>query len=118
MTSELTAVADAIRTNDRFLLVTHENPDGDAFGSILGTKLALDLLDKDSVMYLSGDLELPDEYSFLDLNDLRRELPPNAGERVVLALDCAPASRTVFSMLAMSLPPTPPQSRLEAQTPA
>ena len=34
--SELTAVADAIRANDRFLLVTHENPDGDAFGSILG----------------------------------------------------------------------------------
>ena len=32
--SELTAVADAIRANDRFLLVTHENPDGDALGSI------------------------------------------------------------------------------------
>jgi phosphoesterase RecJ-like protein len=94
VTSELTAVADAIRTNDRFLLVTHENPDGDAFGSILGTKLALDLLHKDSVMYLSGDLELPDEYSFLDLSDLRRELPPDAGERVVFALDCATANRT------------------------
>ena len=36
MMSELTAVADAIRANDRFLLVTHENPDGDALGSILG----------------------------------------------------------------------------------
>ena len=94
MTSELIAVADAIRSNDRFLLVTHENPDGDAFGSILGTKLALDLLDKDSVMYLSGDLGLPDEYSFLDLSDLRRELPPDAGERVVFALDCATANRT------------------------
>lgn len=94
MTSELTAVADAVRSNDRFLLVTHENPDGDAFGSILGTKLALDRLDKDSVMYLSGDLGLPDEYSFLDLSDLRRELPPDAGERVVLALDCATANRT------------------------
>jgi bifunctional oligoribonuclease and PAP phosphatase NrnA len=94
VTSELTAVADAIRSNDRFLLVTHENPDGDAFGSILGTKLALDRLDKDSVMYLYGDLGLPDEYSFLDLSDLRRELPPDAGERVVLALDCATADRT------------------------
>jgi phosphoesterase RecJ-like protein len=94
LTSELTAVADAIRSNDRFLLVTHENPDGDAFGSILGTKLALDLLDKDSVMYLSGDLGLPDEYSFLDLADLCRELPPDAAERVVFARDFATASRT------------------------
>jgi phosphoesterase RecJ-like protein len=94
VTSELTAVADAIRTHDRFLLVTHENPDGDAFGSILGAKLALEQLDKDSVMYLSGELGLPDEYSFLDLDDLRRELPPDAGERIVFALDCATADRT------------------------
>ncbi len=92
--AELTAVADAIRANDRFLLVTHENPDGDAFGSILAAKLALDALGKDSVMYLAGELALPQEYSFLDLSGLRRELPPDAGERAVLALDCATASRT------------------------
>ena len=41
-TSDLQAVADAIRSHDRFLLVTHENPDGDALGSLLATKLALD----------------------------------------------------------------------------
>jgi phosphoesterase RecJ-like protein len=94
VTSELTAVADAIRSHDRFLLVTHENPDGDALGSILGTKLALDALGKDSVMYLSGELELPDEYSFMGLDELRRDLPADAAERIVLALDCANASRT------------------------
>jgi phosphoesterase RecJ-like protein len=93
----LIAVADAIRNNDRFLLVTHENPDGDALGSILATKLALDRLGKDSVMYLSGDLGLPQEYSFLELDDLRRELPADATERVVFALDCASASRTGLS---------------------
>jgi phosphoesterase RecJ-like protein len=92
--TDLTAVADAIRSHDRFLLVTHENPDGDAFGSILGAKLALDLLGKDSVMFLPGELELPQEYSFMDLSGLRRELPADAGERVVLALDCANAART------------------------
>jgi phosphoesterase RecJ-like protein len=92
--NELTAVADAVRSGDRFLLVTHENPDGDALGSILGTKLALDRLGKDSVMYLSGDLALPQEYSFMDLAGLRREFPGDAAERVVLALDCANASRT------------------------
>jgi bifunctional oligoribonuclease and PAP phosphatase NrnA len=94
VTSELTAVADAIRSHDRFLLVTHENPDGDAFGSILGVKLALDRLGKNSVMYLSGELGLPQEYSFMDLSELRRDLPPDAAERIVLALDCANASRS------------------------
>src|SRR5881628_412471 len=57
-TSDLQAVADAFRSNDRFLLVTHENPDGDALGSLLATKLALDALGKDSVMYLYGDAPL------------------------------------------------------------
>jgi phosphoesterase RecJ-like protein len=92
--SDLIAVADAIRSHDRFLLVTHENPDGDALGSILGAKLALDVLGKDSVMYLSGELELPVEYSFLPLSGLRRQLPDDAAERIVVALDCANASRT------------------------
>jgi len=66
-TSEVAAVADAIRSHDRFLLVTHENPDGDALGSILALKLALDQLGKDSVMYLYGDAPLPAEYSFMPL---------------------------------------------------
>ncbi len=94
MTTERAAVTEAIRANDRFLLVTHENPDGDALGSILGAKLALDALGKESSMFLSGELALPQEYSFLDLAELRRELPADAAERTVLALDCANASRT------------------------
>ncbi len=94
MGNELTRVAEAIRSGERFLLVTHENPDGDALGSILGTKLALDRLGKDSVMYLAGELALPQEYAFMDLAGLRRELPADAAERVVLALDCANAART------------------------
>src|SRR5438093_11000429 len=88
------AVADAIRSNDRFLLVTHENPDGDALGSILGTQIALEQLGKDSVMYLAGTLDLPQEYGFMDLRELQRTLPDDAHERVLLALDCANAQRT------------------------
>ena len=42
------AVADAIRAHDRFLLTTHENPDGDALGSLLAAKLAFDQLGKDA----------------------------------------------------------------------
>ena len=92
-TSDLQAVADALRSHDRFLLVTHENPDGDALGSILAMKLALDSLGKDTVMYLYGDAPLPPEYSFLDLRELRRELPADAAERVLVALDCANEER-------------------------
>ena len=89
----LSAVAEAIRANDRFLLVTHENPDGDAIGSILGMKLGLDRLGKDSVMYLGGDTDAPAEYAFMPLEGLRRELPDDAAERVLVALDCATAER-------------------------
>jgi bifunctional oligoribonuclease and PAP phosphatase NrnA len=91
--SDVTTVADALRENDRFLLVTHENPDGDALGSILGMKLGLDALGKDSVMYLGGDTDAPTEYAFLPLDELRRELPSDASERVLVALDCANAQR-------------------------
>jgi bifunctional oligoribonuclease and PAP phosphatase NrnA len=87
------AVADAIRSHDRFLLVTHENPDGDALGSILAMKLALDQLGKESVMYLYGEAPLPAEYSFMSLENLTRELPGDWRERVLLAVDCANESR-------------------------
>jgi bifunctional oligoribonuclease and PAP phosphatase NrnA len=92
-TSDLQAVADALRSNDRFLLVTHENPDGDALGSLLATKLALDQLGKDSVMYLYGDAPLPKEYGFMELSGILREPPPDAAERVLVALDCANETR-------------------------
>ena len=92
--SDLTAVADAIRSNDRFLIVTHENPDGDALGSSLAMKLALDALGKDAVMFVGGEMTLPPDYDFMPLDDLARTLPEDAGERVILALDSATAART------------------------
>ena len=92
-TSDLQAVADALRSHDRFLLVTHENPDGDALGSLLATKLALDALGKDSEMYLYGDAPLPREYGFMPLDGVRRGLPGDVAERVLIALDCANESR-------------------------
>src|SRR5215210_625756 len=90
---DLKPVADAIREHDRFVLTTHENPDGDALGSLLAAKLALDELEKDSVMYLSGEAPLPAEYTFMPLEDLRRQLPEDLDRRVLFALDCANESR-------------------------
>ena len=87
--TDLTAVVDALRSNERFLVLTHENPDGDALGSMLGAALGLRELGKDVVMHLSGDAPLPGEYGFLPFGELRRDLPDDLEERVVLALDCA-----------------------------
>jgi phosphoesterase RecJ-like protein len=92
-TSDLRAVVEALRRHDRFLLITHENPDGDALGSILAAKLILETLGKDAIMYLSGTAPLPAEYKFMPLAELRRELPEDTGERVLFALDCANESR-------------------------
>ena len=88
-TSELQAVVQAIRDHERFLVVAHENPDGDALGSMLGMTLGLRALGKDAVMYLAGTAPLPVEYRFLALDDLQREVPADAGERVLFAVDCA-----------------------------
>ena len=92
-TSELGAAADAIRGHERFLLTTHENPDGDALGSLLAAKLAFDQLGKDSVMTLHGDAPLPGEYQFMPLAELQRRWPDDVSERVLVALDCANESR-------------------------
>ncbi|MGH3009967.1 MAG: DHH family phosphoesterase [Gaiellaceae bacterium] len=92
-TSDLNAIADALRKHDRFLVVTHENPDGDALGSLLAATLALRHLGKDAVMYLAGVTPLPQEYGFMSLEGLVREPPADSGERVLVAVDCAKAER-------------------------
>jgi phosphoesterase RecJ-like protein len=95
MTSEMAAVVDALRSRDRFLVTSHEAPDGDALGSLLAMHLALTQLGKDSAMFLGGPAPLPAEYRFLELTDrgLLRERPADADERTLVALDCASAAR-------------------------
>jgi bifunctional oligoribonuclease and PAP phosphatase NrnA len=92
-TSDLKAIADALRKHDCFLVVTHENLDGDALGSLLAATLALRHLGKDALMYLAGDTPLPQEYGFMSLEGLLREPPADAGDRVLLAVDCAKEER-------------------------
>src|SRR6266581_3932296 len=87
--TELEAVAQAIRTHDRFLVVAHENPDGDALGSMLALTLGLRALGKDAEMFLSGDWPLPAEYRFLALDEIRHEAPADIESRLLLAVDCA-----------------------------
>jgi bifunctional oligoribonuclease and PAP phosphatase NrnA len=91
--SDLQAVVAALREHDRFLVVTHENPDGDALGSLLATTIALRQLGKDVAMYLAGAGALPREYAFMPFDGLLRELPADMEERTLVAVDCAKADR-------------------------
>jgi len=99
--SELTSVADAIRAHDRFVVTSHENPDGDALGSLHAMHLALVELGKDSVMALVGDAPLPGEYGFLDIagGGLLRAIPTDLSDRVLIAVDCAQETRLTDALL-------------------
>ena len=96
----------ALGGHDRFVVTSHENPDGDALGSLLAMHLALDALGKDSVMVLAGSAPLPGEYRFLKLVErgLLREKPSDYAERVLVAVDCANESRIVDPALLADTP--------------
>ena len=87
--ADLAAVAEALRSNDRFIVTTHENPDGDALGSLLATTFALRELGKDADMYLFGEVPIPNEYEFMDFAGIVRGPNPDSSGQVVVALDCA-----------------------------
>ncbi|HKH41346.1 MAG TPA: bifunctional oligoribonuclease/PAP phosphatase NrnA [Solirubrobacterales bacterium] len=100
LTSDIDRVADAIRAGDRFLLTTHENPDGDALGSLLGTQRILEALGKDSVMFLAAkEFPLPVEYRFLPLDEVFHESPADIADRVVMFLDCGNIDRMPVDFL-------------------
>ena len=87
-------VLEELVSAQRLLLVTHENPDGDAIGSLVAMRGVLRELGKDVVMFLAPDeLPLPYEYQFLDLAGLVTELPADLSDRVVVFLDCGNIDR-------------------------
>jgi bifunctional oligoribonuclease and PAP phosphatase NrnA len=92
-TTDIAAVVDALRSHERFVVASHENPDGDALGSLLAMHLALRQLGKDSVMFVPGPAPLPGEYRFLALDDVHREPPADHADRVLVAVDCANEER-------------------------
>jgi bifunctional oligoribonuclease and PAP phosphatase NrnA len=98
--SDLDLVAAEIKAADRFLLTTHENPDGDALGSLLATQRILEALGKDSVMFLAAkEFPLPVEYRFLPLEEVFHEPPADIADRVVIFLDCGNLDRMPVDFL-------------------
>lgn len=96
----LADVAQELRAGDRFLLTTHEGPDGDALGSLLATHKLLQQLGKDSVMFLAAkEFPLPVEYRFLPLEEVFHEAPADVVDRVLIFLDCGNIDRMPVDFL-------------------
>jgi bifunctional oligoribonuclease and PAP phosphatase NrnA len=90
-----------LRAADKLLLTTHENPDGDALGSLLAMHGILTQLGKDSVMYMSPDeFPLPWEYRGLPLEEgLLGSPPEDVAERTIVFLDCGNIDRMPVDFL-------------------
>jgi bifunctional oligoribonuclease and PAP phosphatase NrnA len=93
-------VLERIRVDERFLIATHENVDGDAIGSLVAMQGLLSTLGKDSLTFLgAGDLPLPVEYRFFELEHLIDAPPPDIAQRTVVLLDCGNIDRNSVPML-------------------
>ena len=100
VSTEIDAVVEEIRQAQKLLLTTHENPDGDALGSLLGMHWILQQIGKDSLMYMSPDeFPLPYEYRDFHFDDLVGAPPEDIDERVVMFLDCGNIDRMPVDFL-------------------
>ncbi len=89
-----------LRSGEKFLLVTHENPDGDALGSLVAMNEILRGLGKDTVMFMSEeDFPLPSEYRDMPLDGVLHLPPADAEERTIVFLDCGNLDRMPVSFL-------------------
>ena len=92
-------VLDALRQAERFVLVTHQNPDGDALGSLVAMQGVMRALGKDSLMFIGHDeFPLPYEYAFFQFEDLITEIPPDVGARTIVFLDCGNFDRNAVEI--------------------
>jgi phosphoesterase RecJ-like protein len=97
---DLEAVVAELRDGERFLLTTHEGPDGDALGSLLALHRLLTQLGKDSVMFLAAkEFPLPVEYRFLPLEEVFHEPPVDVVDRTLVFLDCGNIDRMPVDFL-------------------
>jgi phosphoesterase RecJ-like protein len=98
-------VITALRDADRFVLVTHENPDGDALGSLVAMQAVMRALDKDSVMFIGRDeFPLPYEYAFFQFDGLVSDIPGDLNDRTIVFLDCGNFDRNAVEVPDVHVP--------------
>ena len=98
--TEREQLVDELRKADRLLLTTHENPVGDALGSLLGMHLILEQLGKDSVMFMAAsEFPLPYEYRRMALGEVLNAIPDDVEDRTIVFLDCGNVDRSPVEFL-------------------
>lgn len=91
MKSSMEEIATRIKQAKRVAIFTHMRPDGDAFGSSLALKAALDFLNIENVV--CDESPLPSNLSFMDgLDQIQKTLPEREWD-LYIALDSADESR-------------------------
>ena len=79
---------------EKLIVVTHENVDGDALGSLVAMQEILEALGRDSLMFIdAGEFPLPQEYRFFTLSGLVQAPPEDLEERTIVFLDCGNLER-------------------------
>ena len=89
-------------THERFVVTSHDNPDGDALGSLLATHLALERAREghgDGARRPERRFPASTASSSSERHGLLRERPADVAERVLVAVDCAQESRIVAPQL-------------------
>jgi phosphoesterase RecJ-like protein len=100
VTTDLELVLDELRQADKLLLTTHENPDGDALGSLLATHQILTWLGKDALMFMAADeFPLPHEYRHMNFNGVLNGPPGDFADRTIVFLDCGNIDRMPVDFL-------------------
>ncbi|MBJ7347641.1 MAG: DHH family phosphoesterase [Thermoleophilaceae bacterium] len=99
--SDRAAILERLQSSEKFFLTTHENPDGDAIGSLTGMHGVLQALGKDSVMFMrANEFPLPFEYRYLLGEDQVIHFEPtDLDERTVIFLDCGNFDRMEVDFL-------------------
>lgn len=101
MSSARGAAIAALTEHDRFVLVTHEHPDGDALGSLTALTRVLRARGADVVPVLArDDVPVPREYARIQPEGVAHEPPADIAERVAVFLDCGNAERNAVAGIA------------------
>ncbi|WP_037572801.1 DHH family phosphoesterase [Spirochaeta cellobiosiphila] len=91
---ELNEVIDILTKNDKFIIIGHEEPDGDCLGSQLGMAYFLRRLGKQALVYSPGPFKR-NEIAFL-AGQFEQDIPPTEklNNPLAVVMDCSTADRT------------------------
>jgi bifunctional oligoribonuclease and PAP phosphatase NrnA len=83
-----------LHSAQKLIVVTHENPDGDALGSLAAMQEILQMMGKDSAAFIDArEFPLPHEYHFLALDGVLTSPPDDIEQRTIVFLDCGNLER-------------------------